>query len=169
MYTIPPEFTCVTWRILLIRSAFSQLLISFSTSISLPLNMVIFIVERFWRTATATAIPARLKRDDARRQMPLAANDGHCRNQLTGKSQFCVCQQPLNTTDLRWLSTSLPAATRLIKSLESPRRVLRLRQGFGRLVSNPIADAYEATSHFCVLRGFPLQLCVSFRALDRTH
>jgi hypothetical protein len=32
------------------RSAFSQLLISFSTSISLPLNIVIFIVERFSRT-----------------------------------------------------------------------------------------------------------------------
>jgi hypothetical protein len=45
------------------RSAFSQLLISFSTSISLPLNMVIFIVERFCRTAIATAIPARLKGD----------------------------------------------------------------------------------------------------------
>src|SRR5207249_2004991 len=47
MYTIAPQFTCVTWRILLMRSAASQLLISFSTSISLPLNIVIFIVERF--------------------------------------------------------------------------------------------------------------------------
>src|SRR5437870_12176440 len=67
MYTIAPQFTCVTWRILLMRSAASQLLISFSTSISLPLNIVIFIVERFSWTPTATAIPARLKRDDSRR------------------------------------------------------------------------------------------------------
>jgi hypothetical protein len=32
------------------RSAVSQLLISFYASISLPLNIVIFIVERFSRT-----------------------------------------------------------------------------------------------------------------------
>jgi hypothetical protein len=37
------------------------LLISFSTSTSLPLNMVIFIVERFSRTAAAIAIPAGFK------------------------------------------------------------------------------------------------------------
>src|SRR5262249_7424838 len=44
MYTVAPEFTCVTCRILLIRSDVSHLLISFSNSISLPLNIVIFIV-----------------------------------------------------------------------------------------------------------------------------
>jgi len=33
--------------------------------------------ERFSRTPTATAIPARLKRDDSRRKCSIAANDGH--------------------------------------------------------------------------------------------
>ena len=144
MYTIPPEFTCVTWRILLIRSAFNQVLISFSTSTSLPLNMVIFIVERFCRTDTAIAIPARLK---------LTTQDA-------SGGAHRVIALPIKCS---------VAANGGIKSLDSLCRVLRLRRRFGRLLSDALADFYETTSHFCVLRGFPLQGCVSFRALDRTH
>jgi hypothetical protein len=55
-----------------------------------------------------------------------------------------------------------------LKSPNFARRSLRLREAFGRLVSDALVYLYGATLHFSVLRDLLLQVCVSFRFSGRT-